>query len=301
MPSNHYHVGFRVYSASSWLQVGIDDFAYEVQPSCVPPSNATALPASTTALLSWSHGTPSTTGSVVTWGPAGYNPGTGTVSNAVNVSATSYNITGLTSNTAYTAWVADSCGAGNISPWHGPINFTTSCVAATLPYSDNFDVNPLPCWDFTGGSQTMTQYATASGYAMRGNFWSWTSGNDAYLTSRPVTISANSEVSFNWSHQYMSSYPNDQLLLLGKNHDKQHMGHLGEPGRAPQTLTLRAQALLRQVTMLTPRFMCHQATRAVMPSSALLRFQGGALMSSLTIFWWKPLHRALIRPHLLAP
>ena len=216
VPSNHYHVGFRVYSASSWVQVGIDDFAYEVQPSCVPPSNATALPASTTALLSWSHGTPSTTGSVVTWGPAGYNPGTGTVSNAVNVSATSYNITGLTSNTAYTAWVADSCGAGNISPWHGPINFTTSCVAATLPYSDNFDVNPLPCWDFTGGSQTMTQYATASGYAMRGNFWSWPSGNDAYLTSRPVTISANSEVSFNWSHQYMSSYPNDQLLLLGK-------------------------------------------------------------------------------------
>jgi hypothetical protein len=190
VPSNHYHVGFRVYSAtgSTYLQVGIDDFAYEVQPSCVPPSNATALPASTTALLSWSHGTPSTTGSVVTWGPAGYNPGTGTVTNAVNVSATSYNITGLTSNTAYTAWVADSCGAGNISPWHGPINFTTSCVAATLPYSDNFDVNPLPCWDFTGGSKTMTQYATASGYAMRGNFWSWTSGNDAYLTSRPVTI-----------------------------------------------------------------------------------------------------------------
>ncbi|NDB66359.1 MAG: hypothetical protein EB168_11945, partial [Euryarchaeota archaeon] len=44
----------------------------------------------------------------------------------------------------------------------------------------------------------------------------WTSGNWAELTSRPVTISSNAQVSFDWSHQFMTFYPNDQLLLLAR-------------------------------------------------------------------------------------
>jgi len=60
------------------------------------------------------------------------------------------------------------------------------------------------------------QYAMPTGQAMRGNFWSWTDGNFATISSRPVTISAAAQATFEWSHQYMSFYPNDKLYLLGK-------------------------------------------------------------------------------------
>jgi large repetitive protein len=62
----------------------------------------------------------------------------------------------------------------------------------------------------------MLQYSQGAGYAMRVNFWSWVSGEYAVMSSRPVSITAPARASFDWSHQFMTVYPDDQLLLLGK-------------------------------------------------------------------------------------
>ena len=215
VPSGHNHVGLRIIGGT-WYDLGIDDFYYEIQPSCLPAQNVSASPSTTTALISWAHGAPTTTGSYVAWGPSGFNPGTGTIPNMVLASGNTYTMTGLTSASTYTVWVADSCGINNIGPWQGPVTFTTSCLAAAMPYAENFDLSPLSCWDETGGTKVFQSYAVGAGNCMRGNFWSWTSGNWAELTSRPVTISSNAQVSFDWSHQYMTFYPNDQLTLLAR-------------------------------------------------------------------------------------
>ena len=214
VPSGYKHVGFR--TTATFASFGIDDFTYEAQPACLPVINGSASAAATSAVVAWVHGVAATPGSVVAWGPAGFNPGTGIIPNQATVNGTSYTINGLAPNTAYTVWIADSCGANNLAPWFGPINFTTSCLGTTMPYVENFDVSPLGCWNNLGGTQTMLQYSMGAGYAMRGNFWSWTSGNNAVMSSRPVTITAPAQATFDWSHQYMTFYPNDQLILLGK-------------------------------------------------------------------------------------
>tara|TARA_B100000780_G_C21125985_1_gene456904 strand:+ start:2516 stop:6877 length:4362 start_codon:yes stop_codon:yes gene_type:complete len=216
--AGHSHVALRL-SQSQYYYVYLDDFIFETQPTCLPAQNISAAPGATTAAIAWTHGDPLTTGSYVAWGPSGFNPGTGSVSNSVLVTGNTYSITGLTPSTSYTVWVADSCGIGNIGPWQGPVSFTTACLAATLPYSEDFNATSLACWDPSGGTRQFASYPMASGgNSMRGNYWGWTNGNYALLTSRPITISALAQVSFDWSHsgQYIGSYPNDQLLLLAR-------------------------------------------------------------------------------------
>lgn len=214
VPAGYRHVAFR--TTGTFNYAGFDDFYYEVQPACLPAINGSASAAATSAVVAWAHGTAGTPGSVVAWGPAGFNPGTGIIPNQATVNGTSFTINGLAPNTSYTVWIADSCGANNLSPWFGPINFTTSCLGTTMPYVENFDVSPLGCWDNAGGTKTMLQASQGAGFAMRGNFWSWSAGEYAVMTSRPVSITAAAQATFDWSHQFMTFYPDDQLLLLGK-------------------------------------------------------------------------------------
>jgi hypothetical protein len=214
VPTGYRHVAFR--TTGTFNYAGFDDFVYEVQPACLPALNGSASAAATSAVVAWAHGVAATPGSVVAWGPAGFNPGTGIIPNQATVNGTSYTINGLAPNTSYTAWIADSCGSNNLAPWFGPINFTTSCLGTTMPYVENFDASPLGCWNNSGGTKTMLQYSQGAGYAMRGNFWSWVSGEFAVMSSRPVSINAPAQASFDWSHQFMTFYPDDQLLLLGK-------------------------------------------------------------------------------------
>ena len=88
-----------------------------------------------------------------------------------------------------------------------------------MPYLEDFDAAQLACWDPSGGTRQFAPYPLSTGgNAMEGGYWGWTNGNYALLTSRPVTISALAQLSFYWSHsgQYISSYPNDQLLVLAR-------------------------------------------------------------------------------------
>ena len=214
VPAGFKHVSVRTTTAFNTAY--LDNVIYETQPACLPATAGSASAAATSALISWTHGGVNTPGATIAWGPSGFNPGTGAVANVANTLGTTYTITGLTPNTVYTAWIADSCGATTRAPWHGPINFTTSCLGVAMPYTDNFDLSPLQCWT-NAGTKTMMQYAMPTGQAMRGNFWSWTDGNYATISSRPVTISAAAQATFEWSHQYQSFYPNDRLYLLGKS------------------------------------------------------------------------------------
>ena len=54
-------------------------------------------------------------------------------------SGTTYNLTGLTSNTCYEFLVRSICTAGDTSDWEGPVIFCTPCVPFTAPYFEDFD------------------------------------------------------------------------------------------------------------------------------------------------------------------
>lgn len=111
--------------------------------ACPDPSDLTATPAATSALLAWTEN-----GTATVWdiefGTAGFTPtGTPNYPGVTNP----YNMTGLSPSTAYDYYVRSDCG-GTYSNWVGPYTFTTSCAPVAIPHTENFDQGgAIPaCW-----------------------------------------------------------------------------------------------------------------------------------------------------------
>ena len=155
---------------------------------------------------------------VISWGPAGFTPGTGST---VTTYDSTYTLNTLASATCYDVYVQSMCGT-NGSLWVGPVSFCTPCTAAAIPYTEDFQSwnsslpTPLQCWDIDKGTNTALLYTdpTTSNNMVRYNYWSWQSGLTGIIESRPIAISSAATVSFDWSHsnQYYTSY-NDALAL----------------------------------------------------------------------------------------
>ena len=90
-----------------------------------------------------------------------------------SITATSYTFSGLTGNTAYTAYVRANCGGGDVSDWASAV-FTTLCNPVTVPYTENFD-------SYTQGISTTTSYPT--GYPVVDMPTCWTTLNRSTNTS----------------------------------------------------------------------------------------------------------------------
>ncbi|WP_107039175.1 fibronectin type III domain-containing protein [Brumimicrobium mesophilum] len=128
--------------------IRIDDFNYEVIPSCLSPSNVmTNSILATTASLTWTEN-----GSATSWevdyGLSGYTAGTGTSSVE---SVSSANLTGLSAFTDYDVYVRAICSPGDTSAWSLISSFTTTCLPYTAPYYNGFENDDLDlapgCWD----------------------------------------------------------------------------------------------------------------------------------------------------------
>ncbi|KAA9325508.1 T9SS type A sorting domain-containing protein [Hymenobacter busanensis] len=133
-------------------------------PSCLPPSGLTASNlTTTTADLSWT----ATGGGTFTlqYGPTGFNPVTGGTT-VPNIAAGSYQLTGLTPNTAYQFYVTQNCGASN-STRTGPSSFTTPAPAPDYVISRNTGVSYTSIQStgtsFTGWSSTSSTDDNVSG------------------------------------------------------------------------------------------------------------------------------------------
>ncbi|MBI1316885.1 PKD domain-containing protein [bacterium] len=142
----------------------VDDFRVDSAPTCFSPTAFSAVSVgSTAATLGW------TTGGATQWNVSFGAPGVGAGGGAVvSASVNPFTLTGLTPNTAYEAWVRDSCAPGDVSQWTGPVLFTTTCLPFAAPYNQNFDGNLWtagtggnnqndaidPCWTRSPGTQT---------------------------------------------------------------------------------------------------------------------------------------------------
>ncbi|MEY4650035.1 MAG: hypothetical protein RJA06_108, partial [Bacteroidota bacterium] len=145
----------------------------------------------------------------IQYGPAGFTPGSGTT---VTSTALSKQLTGLTANTCYDVYVRRNCGTAGTSAWAGPINFCTTCATLALPTTETFTTFPPNCWSHNTGTANWLGYTTGGVTYAEADFWS--KNQYSYiLQSAPIAITTAARAVVDWSHQFMSSYPDDSLTL----------------------------------------------------------------------------------------
>ncbi|MCE2982284.1 MAG: choice-of-anchor J domain-containing protein, partial [Parachlamydia sp.] len=140
----------------------VDNFTVEDIPSCLEASAlVTSNLTSNSVTISWTAPSPAPSNGydyeIRTSGAAG-SGATGLItSGSVAAGVTTANITGLTANTTYSAYVRSNCGASQ-SPWTLATNFYTGyCVVSTTGQASWISV-----FNTTGGSNNIT-HSAASG------------------------------------------------------------------------------------------------------------------------------------------
>ena len=170
---------------------------YGVAATCPPPSNLTVSNiTANSADLSWTAGGTETAWDIQ-YGASGFAPGSGTT---VGVTTNPYSLTGLSASSTYDYYIKAICAPGDSSSWTGPFTFTTTCLTAVAPYSQNFNNGALPlCWNqsaiggdgwrFIGtpGYSAGTNGRTAGTYA-----WIDFSGNDQGTIMEVVPVDVSS-------------------------------------------------------------------------------------------------------------
>lgn len=127
----------------------IDDVTITDQPACAEVFNITTDNITASSVeVSWEFVGGQTDWEYVVQTVGTGVPTTGTPTNT-NVSNADFNT--LSDNTTYEIYVRADCDTDGTSPWVGPINFTTSCIAESGTYSFGFEGYTNngeiePCW-----------------------------------------------------------------------------------------------------------------------------------------------------------
>ena len=157
------YIAFLWAPGATYDNVYIDDFCWEVLPSCEKAPVVTVLNPgqdSTTLRVGWNLDT-SQTSFITAYGPSGYDPITNTAGG--DTVTTPFNlqiVTGLKSLTEYCFWVKAICTNGDTSAWSGPHCGSTGCPdGVAVPYFQDFanyasafpeDITPQ-CWSEANG------------------------------------------------------------------------------------------------------------------------------------------------------
>ena len=156
--------------------VCIDDVLYQGTGSCAAPTGLTATNITANSVeLDWTGGSSI---SVLEYGPAGFNLGTG---QTVTPVSSPYLLTGLASNTAYTFYIKDKCGQNLFSTNDTLSNIVTLCGSVQSQFS------------ISSSGQSVTLDASSSlgdGLAFVWDFGDGTSGiggNTTHTYSLPGT------------------------------------------------------------------------------------------------------------------
>ncbi len=202
------HIAFLQEEPNSFSDTYVDNFVYEEIPSCFKPDNlTTSNPTIDSVDLTWDEETPSTATDGYEWvvmasgdAPDTANAvATGTVGNGTLTD----NVTGLSSNTEYDAYVRSVCDAASndLSAWSTGASFTTLCTSFTAPYSENFDGVTSPaipnCFSTIGNqaSEVTTEESqfgidnppSASNFVLFGDDLNLNNGDEAILVSPQFT------------------------------------------------------------------------------------------------------------------
>ncbi|HHN47453.1 MAG TPA: hypothetical protein ENN08_00705, partial [Bacteroidales bacterium] len=164
------------------LSPWVGPLVFTTLPSCPAPTDLAATDiTANSAMLEWMAGGEETMWNVL-WGEAGFDPGTeGTLVEGLLVD--SYELVGLTQNTAYDFYVQANCG-DELSTWAGPVTFTTLCDAFELPFAENFDGTSVDCWMLESNWIIGTSYTPPSSLSGPPNaYFNWSPSQNDYSFS----------------------------------------------------------------------------------------------------------------------
>ena len=177
------YIAFKIDIGQTYRTILIDDFVYEVAPSCPRPTDQDEDNlASDGAELIWTE-TDAATEWNIRIGEHDYDT-TGTSYYTVN--SNPITVDTLDENTSYDWYVRSSCGGGDFSEWIGPSEFQTNCNATTADVSEDFDAvgeNAIPdCWSdivsSTSDNASVETYSYANPHSTPYHL-RLTNGNDA--------------------------------------------------------------------------------------------------------------------------
>jgi len=164
--------------------------------------------AQSSATLVIENAQPSDNFYLITYGPQSGFPNQALTTESAN---TTVSLPNLNPGTDYTVHLQVVCENGDTSFIRAG-HFTTLCASASYPYLETFDSWSPYCWDLEGGDAQVVQ---ANSDYLEASFWIWPD-QTAYAKSQPIEVPADAQVSFRWAHKYISSYPNDQLILRAR-------------------------------------------------------------------------------------
>ncbi|NMH26743.1 beta strand repeat-containing protein, partial [Flavobacterium silvaticum] len=184
------YVGF-LFTSNYGDNCHIDDIQIKASPSCQsPPAVASSAVGSSTATISWTAPTIAPTGGyeyeIRTAGAAGSGNTGLTTSGSTVAGDVDDNLTALTPNTAYTFYVRSSCGSGVFSAWSSAGTFTTTCIATSVPYTENFNSVTVP------NLPSCTSRVTVSG-----NDWQTAAVSDSGFSSNALRYAWNTDAAAN--------------------------------------------------------------------------------------------------------
>ena len=210
LPAGYDYLWIESFLGSSYRSIYLDDFYYELQPTCKPATGAEFANISNNSadlnVFSKAGGgnwqvelvEPFLNSST---NALDFSQGTGTLSTISNGTGT---LTGLGADSTYGVWVRQLCGAGDTSDWRGPYIFKTECNAvAVFPYVMEFESDweaEKGCWDTINSNISSSYYArvfTAPSYSWatytqssRNMRFRATSSGNSRARTQPLTIPA---------------------------------------------------------------------------------------------------------------
>ncbi|MGG7034032.1 MAG: fibronectin type III domain-containing protein [Flavobacterium sp.] len=155
-------LAFRFANSANATSLYIDDFAWELFPSCTDLLNISMYEAfGNSVKLNWTTNGNETLWQYVVGDTTVYDPNSiavisdfsSPIKNGTSLTGT---VAGLSPNTAYKVWVRSNCGPTSKGSWMGPLYVSTMCSAVDEYTQDfNTDTNLPVCWKILAGTATV--------------------------------------------------------------------------------------------------------------------------------------------------
>lgn len=182
----------------------VDEFLITIPVSCFPPVDlAVSEVSSASANISWTGVEPATAWDVE-YGPAGFEPGNGTL--ITGVLENTLSLSELEADASYDVYVRGACDDESTSNWAGPVSFATLCFANT-PWDETFEAlnSGFDCWQVLQNTAADGGLNGNNLVSPSGNTWFVCTpesfGNNGadyiYAGSRSAAIES-SAIGFNW-------------------------------------------------------------------------------------------------------
>jgi hypothetical protein len=199
-------------------------------PSCLPPVDIVISGITeTSAVANWTDAAGATLGNDFEFGLAGFTPGTGTAI-AGNTGAFGTANAGdvLTPETGYDFYVRSNCDAVGTSVWVGPVSFSTSCSATSVPFMEDFETGGACGLIVNEGSCNVWEVIASESYQFTPNHlrYSWNSQNPANTWFFTQGINLVAGQSYDLGYEYgatPTSFPENLMVAYGTSPDATSM------------------------------------------------------------------------------